>query len=269
MPSPTGSPAFTLVFAGCGAIIANARYNGALGVVGVGLVFGLVIMVMVYATGHLSGAHINPAVTVAFALTRHFRLGDALAYVPAQLAGATLAALILRGAWGTTADLGATVPTIGSGQALMYEAVLTGITRRRWRRVRSCRRSRWRRRRLPRACRSRRLMITNMSAADGTHAARSAGTTPADRVHPEVVDVMREIDIDVGDRKPQQLTQDLAEWADVVVTMGCGDACPYIPGKRYMDWELRDPSGLPLDEVRRIRDDVARRTQELAAELDS
>ena|SRR5215211_3763425 len=106
-------------------------------------------------------------------------------------------------------------------------------------------------------------------AANGTHAARSAGTTPADRVHPKVVDVMHEIGIDVGDRKPQQLTQDLAEWADVVVTMGCGDACPYIPGKRYIDWELRDPSGLPLDEVRRIRDDVARRTQELAAELDS
>ena len=111
-------------------------------------------------------------------------------------------------------------------------------------------------------------MITNMSAADGTHAARSAGTTPADRVHPEVVDVMREIDIDVGDRKPQQLTQDLAEWADVVVTMGCGDACPYIPGRRYVDWELSDPAGQPVELVRATRDEIATRVEQLARELD-
>ena len=105
-------------------------------------------------------------------------------------------------------------------------------------------------------------------AAHRDHEARSAGTTPADRVHPEVAEVMREVGLDIADRKPQQLTQDLAEWADVVVTMGCGDACPYIPGKRYIDWDLPDPKGRPVEEVRALRDDITERVRVLAAELD-
>ncbi len=118
--------AFMLVFAGCGAIVADARYDGALGAVGVALTFGLVIMAMVYATGHLSGAHVNPAVTVAFTLTRHFPARDALAYVAAQLAGAIAAALVLLAVWSDApAQLGATVPSVGAGSALVYEAVLT------------------------------------------------------------------------------------------------------------------------------------------------
>jgi protein-tyrosine-phosphatase len=96
-------------------------------------------------------------------------------------------------------------------------------------------------------------------AAAGRHQACSAGTTPAEHVHPEVVAVMRELDIDLADRVPQLLTRELAEQADVVVTMGCGDACPYIPGKRYIDWDLPDPKGRPLEEVRAIRDEIARR----------
>src|SRR5215207_845182 len=88
-----GLAAFALVFAGCGAIVADEQYDGALGAVGVSLVFGLIIMVMVYATGHLCGAHINPAVTLAFTLTRHFPRADAAAYVAAQLTGATAGAL--------------------------------------------------------------------------------------------------------------------------------------------------------------------------------
>src|SRR3954452_8978432 len=87
-------------------------------------------------------------------------------------------------------------------------------------------------------------------AAEARHEARSAGTTPADHVHPEVVEAMSELGIDVADRRPQRLTYDLARWADVVVTMGCGDECPYIPGKRYVDWELPDPKGMPLEQVR-------------------
>src|SRR5919107_5111930 len=87
--------AFALVFAGCGAIVANTQYDGALGAVGVSLVFGLVIMAMVYATGHLSGAHINPAVTVAFTLSRHFPARDAAAYILAQLVGAAAGAFVL------------------------------------------------------------------------------------------------------------------------------------------------------------------------------
>ena len=105
-------------------------------------------------------------------------------------------------------------------------------------------------------------------AAGGRHTAASAGTRPAERVHPEVVEAMGARGIDLADRKPSALDRALAEQADVVVTMGCGDECPYIPGKRYVDWELRDPSGLPLDEVRTIRDEIAGRVEALLQELD-
>lgn len=105
-------------------------------------------------------------------------------------------------------------------------------------------------------------------AAAGRHTALSAGTTPGEQVHPEVVEVMRELGIDLADRRPQLLTRELAEQADVVVTMGCGDACPCIPGKRYTDWELPDPTGRPLEEIRATRDDIERRVDALAAELD-
>jgi arsenate reductase (thioredoxin) len=100
------------------------------------------------------------------------------------------------------------------------------------------------------------------------HTARSAGTRPTDRVHPEVVAVMAELGVDVSRRTPSPLTPELAGWADVVVTMGCGDECPYIPGKRYVDWELPDPKGQPLEQVRAIRDDIARRVRDLRAHLD-
>jgi arsenate reductase len=106
-------------------------------------------------------------------------------------------------------------------------------------------------------------------AAGGRHEARSAGTTPGERVHPEVVEVMREVGVDLAGRRPRGLTRDLAEWADVVVTMGCGDECPYIPGKRYLDWDLADPRGRPVVEVRATRDEIARRVEALAAELDA
>jgi aquaporin NIP len=120
--------AFALVFAGCGAIVADARYDGVLGAVGVSLVFGLIIMVMVYATGHLSGAHINPAVTIAFTLSRHFPPRDAAAYVGAQVVGATAGALVLLAVWpDQQGDLGATVPTVGVGSAFVYEVVLTAF----------------------------------------------------------------------------------------------------------------------------------------------
>jgi arsenate reductase (thioredoxin) len=104
-------------------------------------------------------------------------------------------------------------------------------------------------------------------AANGEHTAISAGTTPAERVHPEVVEVMRELGIDLSDRRPRLLTRELAEQADVVVTMGCGDKCPYVPGRRYLDWELPDPKGRPIEEVRAARDEIARRVSVLVAEL--
>ena len=106
-------------------------------------------------------------------------------------------------------------------------------------------------------------------AATGRHQARSAGTTPAESVHPAVVAVMNELGIDLSPRIPQLLTRELAEWADVVVTMGCGDQCPFVPGVRYIDWELPDPAGRPIDEVRDTRDEIDRRVQRLLAELDT
>jgi arsenate reductase (thioredoxin) len=104
-------------------------------------------------------------------------------------------------------------------------------------------------------------------AVDGRHSGLSAGTMPATRVHPQVVEAMREIGIDIADRKPRLLTRELAEQADVLVTMGCGDACPYFPGKRYLDWDLPDPAEMPVEDVRRLRDEIDQRVQALAAEL--
>jgi aquaporin NIP len=123
-----GIGTFALVFAGCGAIIADTTHRGALGAVGVSLVFGLIIMVMIYAGGHLSGAHYNPSVTLAFTLGRHFPARDALAYGAGQFCGAILAALLLLAAWpAQPADLGATVPSVHAGTALLYEIVLTAF----------------------------------------------------------------------------------------------------------------------------------------------
>jgi len=106
-----------------------------------------------------------------------------------------------------------------------------------------------------------------MRMASGRHEARSAGTQPAEHVHPEVVEVMREFGIDLADRIPHRLERADAEWADLVVTMGCGDACPVIPGKRYRDWNLEDPKGKPIERVREIRDEIAPRVEQLLAEL--
>jgi MIP family channel proteins len=123
-----GLAAFALVFAGCGAIVSDSVYGGALGTIGIGLVFGLVIMAMVYATGHLSGAHINPAVTIAFVLSRHFPRREAAGYIAAQLVGATAGALLQLAVWpDKPAALCATLPPVTTGSALAYEAVLTAI----------------------------------------------------------------------------------------------------------------------------------------------
>jgi MIP family channel proteins len=120
--------AFALVFAGCGAIVTNAHTQGALGAVGVSLVFGLVILAGIAALGHVSGAHFNPAVTLSFFLTRHLPGREGLAYVGGQLLGATLAALLLWAIWpGQPADLGATVPSISAARAVIVEAVMSGL----------------------------------------------------------------------------------------------------------------------------------------------
>jgi arsenate reductase len=104
-------------------------------------------------------------------------------------------------------------------------------------------------------------------AAAGAHESRSAGSRPAAHVHPEVVEVMRELGIDLSRTVPHLLGHADAEWADVVVTMGCGDECPYIPGRHYVDWELDDPAGRPLAEIRRTRDQIGRRIESLLTEL--
>jgi MIP family channel proteins len=120
--------AFALVFAGCGAIVASSQYPGSLGNLGEALVFGLVIMAMIYATGHLSGAHINPAVTLAFTLTRHFPTREAAAYVSGQLLGAVAGALLLLAVWpDQPANLGVTTASLSAGSALLYETALTAF----------------------------------------------------------------------------------------------------------------------------------------------
>lgn len=106
-------------------------------------------------------------------------------------------------------------------------------------------------------------------AAKGRHESRSAGTRPAEQVHPVIAEAMHEVGIDISGNRPKKLTADLAEWADIVVTMGCGDECPYIPGKKYIDWDLTDPVDKPLAEVRAIRDDIRDRVAALLVELDS
>jgi arsenate reductase len=105
-------------------------------------------------------------------------------------------------------------------------------------------------------------------AAAGRHEGRSAGTTPGERIHPEVVEVMNELGIELADRTPKLLTSADAEWADVVVTMGCGDKCPYLPGVRYIDWDLPDPMGRPVKVVRATRDEIEQRVTALVEELD-
>jgi MIP family channel proteins len=115
---------FALVFAGCGALVVDAK-TGALGHLGVSLTFGLVIMVMIYALGHVSGAHFNPAVTFAFALSRHFPRSRALGYWAAQIVGALAAAAIVRGSLGNHAHDGATLPSGSQGQAFLWELVLS------------------------------------------------------------------------------------------------------------------------------------------------
>jgi len=105
-------------------------------------------------------------------------------------------------------------------------------------------------------------------AADGRHVARSAGSEPAQHPQAEVVSVLAEVGIDIAGRAPRKLEVEDAEWADVAVSMGCGDACPVVPGTRYVDWELDDPHGKGLDEVRRIRDEIDARVRALVAQLD-
>lgn len=106
-------------------------------------------------------------------------------------------------------------------------------------------------------------------AAAGRHGSDCAGTRPAARLHPEVVAAMAEVGIDLRGRRPRRLTRATAEAADVVVTMGCGDECPCIPGKRYLDWDLEDPAGQPIELVRRLREEIAGRVDALLAELDA
>ncbi|MGO9457431.1 MAG: arsenate reductase ArsC [Acidimicrobiales bacterium] len=103
--------------------------------------------------------------------------------------------------------------------------------------------------------------------ASGRVVVHSAGSAPGETLNPAVVEAMAEVGIDIGDERPKRLTDEMARTADVIVTMGCGDACPVYPGKRYVDWELPDPAGLPLEDVRPIRDQIERRVGDLVADL--
>ena len=112
----------------------------------------------------------------------------------------------------------------------------------------------------------RQLQTPNSKLQRSTRAI-SAGTSPAARVHPEVVEVMKEVGIDLSAAKPQKLTPELAQTADLLVTMGCGDQCPYVPGLRVEDWPLEDPKGKPIERVREIRDEIKVRVESLLQEM--
>jgi len=105
------------------------------------------------------------------------------------------------------------------------------------------------------------------AVGDG-HQARSAGSQPAEQVQSEVIAAMRELGVDLAGRSPRRLEGEDMAWADLVVTMGCGDECPYVPGKRYVDWELDDPAGQPIERVRELRDEIDRRVAALVGSLD-
>jgi len=109
-------------------------------------------------------------------------------------------------------------------------------------------------------------VLTNHLSAGRVHV-RSAGSSPSSELNPSVVAAMAELGLDMDEQFPKPLTDDVVQAADVVVTMGCGDACPIYPGKRYLDWDLRDPAGLPIDEVRQIRDQVQQQVEQLLATL--
>ena len=114
---------------------------------------------------------------------------------------------------------------------------------------------------------SERAKVTTLILRIASSFRDSAGTQPGEHLNPAVVEAMSEVGIDITSQTPTKLTEDMAKNSDVIVTMGCGDECPYYPGKRYDDWPLDDPAGQPLDVVRRIRDDIQQRVQALVTEL--
>ena len=315
---------FTLVFAGCGAIMVDSTTH-ALGHLGVALSFGLVIMAMIYAVGHVSGAHFNPAVTLGFALSRHFPWPRVGLYWGAQAIGAIAAALLLRASLGNVAHVGATLPSGTDVQSFLWETVLTvflmfvimavatdtravgeaaaiavggtvgldalfggPISGASMNPARSLGpalvsgdlHSLWIYLTAPflgavigvvayqlvrgsdaaadgaRARVSRVLFVcihnagrSQMAAAllelvaGGRHEARSAGSDPGEHVHPEVVDAMGELGVDLsGTHAPPARRRRHAQWADVVITWAAATRAPYS-GKRYVDRELTDPKG--------------------------
>ncbi len=279
---------FCLVFCGCGAIMVDAKSGGP-GEVGIALAFGLAIMVMIYAVGHVSGAHLNPAVSLAFGLSRHFPLRRVGFYWVAQCAGAIAAAAVLRGSLGDVANVGATTPSGSDAQSFLWEVVLTfflmfvimavatdtravgeaaaiaiggtvalgalvggpvsgasmnparslgpalvsGTFDALW--VYLVAPAAGRRARCSRVpcgaivnvyfvCigNAGRSQMAEAFAKQAGLEARSAGSRPAAELDPVVVEAMRELGIDLTGRTPRGITQEDVEWADVVVTMGCG-----------------------------------------------
>lgn len=118
------------------------------------------------------------------------------------------------------------------------------------------------------AGRSQMAAVLTNALSDGKVHVRSAGSTPANEINPRVVEAVSELGLDLSQEFPKPLTDEVVRAADVVITMGCGDACPIYPGKRYMDWDVEDPSGKDLDTVRRIREEIADRVRGLLVELD-
>jgi MIP family channel proteins len=337
---------FGLVFAGAGAIVIDEVSGGRVTHLGIGITFGLVVAAMIYALGHVSGAHINPAVTIGFWAARHFSGKRVPFYIASQLGGAIVAALVLKGLFGNVAHLGATFPLGTAWQALALEFVLTfflmlvimavatdtrivgqaaiaiGATvaleatfagpvsgasmnparsfgpaliswhwNAHWvywvapvlgsiagaltyqfvrgepimgeRKAKEvlfvC---------VHNAGRSQMAEAFVNALSNGSAKGFSAGTDPASLVNPVVAQAMKEVGINISQTSPKRLTLEMVQSADKVINMGClaGQICPstLVPME---DWQLEDPQGKSLEEVRRLRDEIKRRVHELLSEL--
>lgn len=254
---------FCLVFAGTGAVVVDEVTGGGVTHVGIALTFGLVVMAMICAVGHVSGAHLNPAVTLGVFAAGKFPGSMVPGYVGSQCLGALLASGTLRLLFPQSTTLGATVPTGGDVQSLVLEAILTLM-----------------------------LMVVILAVSEsgpergllagvaigaeafarihgaGTVVAASAGSRPSGRINPKAIEAMKELGYDLTTHGSKGLDAFNGRPVDVAVTMGCGDECPLVVASRREDWRIPDPRDMSPEDFRGVRDMIKMKVCELLASLE-